>query len=256
MHIDWFVFFSQIVNLLILVFLLKRFLYGRIISAMDDREAKIASTFEEAEKSRAEAREAAEKYEKTLKELEERHEEMMNRAREEVEAHRLEMLEQVREEIDQMQTRWFETLRSERQSFLYELRKLAGTQIYAIARQVLKDLAGLDLEERIVDIVVNRLENMAEKERQEFSEAVANGGKIIVQSAFEVSWETRDKLNRAIRQCIAKDMRIDYEKSADVTSGFELRMNGHKVAWSMKEYLDTLEENFHRALYEKEEQRT
>ena len=49
MHIDWFVFLCQIVNFLILLWLLKKFLYGRIIAAMDAREAKIASTFEEAE---------------------------------------------------------------------------------------------------------------------------------------------------------------------------------------------------------------
>ena len=30
MHIDWFVFFAQIVNFLLLVYLLKKFLYGRI----------------------------------------------------------------------------------------------------------------------------------------------------------------------------------------------------------------------------------
>jgi len=52
MHIDWFVFFAQIVNFLLLVWLLKKFLYGRIINAIDTREAKIKATFEEAEKSR------------------------------------------------------------------------------------------------------------------------------------------------------------------------------------------------------------
>ena len=60
MHIDWFVFFAQIVNFLILVWLLKKFLYSRIIKAIDDREAKITATFEEAEKSRGEAQHAAE----------------------------------------------------------------------------------------------------------------------------------------------------------------------------------------------------
>ena len=49
MHLDWFVFFCQIVNLLILVYFLKRFLYGRIIKAMDTREAKIASIFADGE---------------------------------------------------------------------------------------------------------------------------------------------------------------------------------------------------------------
>ena len=41
MHIDWFVFFAQIVNFLLLVFLLKKFLYGRIVKAMDERERKV-----------------------------------------------------------------------------------------------------------------------------------------------------------------------------------------------------------------------
>ena len=57
MHIDWFVFFAQIVNFLILLFLLKKFLYGRIINAMDAREAKIAAIFAEAEECRQKARE-------------------------------------------------------------------------------------------------------------------------------------------------------------------------------------------------------
>ena len=39
MHIDWFVLFAQIVNFLVLVFLLKHFLYGRILDAMDARQA-------------------------------------------------------------------------------------------------------------------------------------------------------------------------------------------------------------------------
>ena len=49
MHIDWFVLFCQVFNFLLLVYLLKRFLYGRIIKAMDDREAKIAARFADSE---------------------------------------------------------------------------------------------------------------------------------------------------------------------------------------------------------------
>ena len=45
MHIDWFVLFCQIFNFLLLVYLLKRFLYGRIIKAMDDREATDCRAF-------------------------------------------------------------------------------------------------------------------------------------------------------------------------------------------------------------------
>ncbi len=88
MHIDWFVFFCQIVNLLLLLFLLKKFLYGRIIGAMDAREARIASTFADAEKAREAAKESAERYEKRLRDLDAHVDAAMNRARDDAEAHR------------------------------------------------------------------------------------------------------------------------------------------------------------------------
>ena len=59
MHIDWFVFLAQIFNFLLLMYLLKRFLFGRIIKAMDDREAKIAARFQEAEELKLKASEEA-----------------------------------------------------------------------------------------------------------------------------------------------------------------------------------------------------
>ena len=57
MQIDWFTVVAQIVNFLILVWLLKKFLYGPIIRAMDDRERRIASRLEEANARERQAQE-------------------------------------------------------------------------------------------------------------------------------------------------------------------------------------------------------
>ena len=43
MQIDFFTFFAQIVNFLILIYLLRRFLYGPITRAMAGREGRIAA---------------------------------------------------------------------------------------------------------------------------------------------------------------------------------------------------------------------
>jgi F-type H+-transporting ATPase subunit b len=255
MHLDWFVFFCQIVNLLILVYLLKRFLYGRIIKAMDTREARIAAIFADAEKSREEARLAAEKHDQRLQELEDRYQGMLNKAREDADAHRRELMEKARAEVDMTQGRWLETLRSERETFLHELRRLAGSQIYSITRRVLKDLADLDLDERIVEILSEKIQAMDDEERRKFREAVSAEGKITVQCAFDIPPEARKKLDDVIRRCITNAIDVEYEKSTDMMSGYELRTDGHKIAWSMKDYLDTLEEKFYYALYEETQDR-
>ena len=64
MLIDWFTVVAQIVNFLILVALLKHFLYGPLVRAIDAREERIAARLAEAERKRtggrAESRAGAE----------------------------------------------------------------------------------------------------------------------------------------------------------------------------------------------------
>ena len=47
MLIDWFTVVAQIVNFLVLVALMKHFLYGRLLRAIDEREAGIAARLAE-----------------------------------------------------------------------------------------------------------------------------------------------------------------------------------------------------------------
>ena len=55
MLIDWFTVAAQAVNFLILVWLLKRFLYKPVLAAIDEREKRIATQLQDAEKKKAEA---------------------------------------------------------------------------------------------------------------------------------------------------------------------------------------------------------
>jgi F-type H+-transporting ATPase subunit b len=255
MHIDWFVFFCQIVNFLLLLFLLKKFLYGRIVGAMDAREAKITATFVDAGKAREEARESAEQLEKRLRDMDAQFEAAMNRAHEEAEAHRKKLMDKAREEVDLLQARWVETLRSERDAFLAGLRQLAGTQIYSITRQVLRDLADVELEQRIVEILMERIQTMNEEERGKFRDSLTEGATITVQSAFDIPADERKKLDDVIRRHISGDIQVVFEKSDNVMTGYELKTDGHKIAWSIKEYLDSLEEKFYHALYEEAQEK-
>lgn len=50
--IDWFTVVAQIINFLILVALLKYFLYGRIVAAMTQRQEEISARWEEARQQR------------------------------------------------------------------------------------------------------------------------------------------------------------------------------------------------------------
>ena len=55
MLIDWFTVGAQALNFIVLVWLMKRFLYKPILDAIDAREARIAAALADAAASKAEA---------------------------------------------------------------------------------------------------------------------------------------------------------------------------------------------------------
>jgi len=111
---DWFTVVAQIVNFLILVALLKRFLYGPIVRAMDRRETAIATRMEAADKRIDEAEQERMRYEKLARELAEAKDELRLKARKEAEQLRETLLKEAREEVDMSRAKWHEALRSER----------------------------------------------------------------------------------------------------------------------------------------------
>ncbi|MDP3428826.1 MAG: F0F1 ATP synthase subunit B, partial [Desulfomicrobium sp.] len=55
MLIDWFTVGAQVVNFLVLVWLMKRFLYKPILGAIDAREERIAKELADGQRMQAEA---------------------------------------------------------------------------------------------------------------------------------------------------------------------------------------------------------
>ncbi len=251
MHIDWFVFFAQIFNFLLLVYLLKRFLYGRIVKAMDDREAKIIRRHAEAEQEKTRAREQAEQYDRKYRELCEASNQMINDARADAEAYKTELIAKARAEVETLQQRWVETLAREQAAFLEELRRRAGHQIYSIARKALTELADAELEQKMLGAFLKRLESIEEKEANAIRETMGRDkAGIIIQSAFNVPPTAREKIREALARYMINNTAIHYATSDEIVSGIEMRTSGHKISWSLNDYLSSLEENFSRALRE------
>lgn len=244
MHIDWFVFLAQIFNFLLLMYLLKRFLFGRIIKAMDDREAKIAARFAEADELKAKASEEVELYEKRNLALREKQEQMLNEVTIAADAKRKELMEKVRDDVGQMKTRWQDMLIREQEAFFCDLRQRAAKQLYATARKALSDLADAELEDRIIDEFIRRVEDLDEEKSIQLRKAISGGGnRVTIQSAFDIPAPRRMQVEEALKKQISNGFSVRYLQEPDIVSGVEMRVNGHKIAWSLNEYLETLVEN-------------
>lgn len=251
MLIDWFTVGAQAVNFLILVWLMKRFLYQPILNAIDAREQRIAAELADADAKRAEAQAERNEFQSKNEQFEQQRAALMSQATAEVKAERKRLLDEAREATNDLRTKRLDALRHEQQSLNDEITRRTRAEVFAIARKTLADLAGASLEERMSEVFTERLRELAGDAKESLAAALQGSPKpVLVRSAFELPAEQRAAIQRTLNEVFSADTQVSFETSPAVISGIELAANGHKIAWSVADYLVSLDSSVGELLQE------
>jgi F-type H+-transporting ATPase subunit b len=253
MLIDWFTVIAQMVNFLVLVWLLKRFLYKPVLKLIDAREKRIAHQLADASNKETEAQKLLEKLHLKNEMFEGQRDALLSQAVKDAHAERQKLLDEARKEADQLRTRRQEMLRNEQCSLDREITRRTQKEVFAIARKALTELAGTGLEERMAEVFVRRLRELDGEAKSLLASAFKSSSRpAIVRSTFELAPAQREAIEAAIREAfVLADSHLQFETSPDLVSGIELSADGQKVAWSIGDYLASLEKSIGRALESK-----
>jgi F-type H+-transporting ATPase subunit b len=251
MLIDVFTVIAQIVNFLILVYLLKRFLFHRIIQIMDEREGQITGHMKEAETAKDESRKELEEQQRIRKELEQKWDEMLAQAKKDARQKREAMVKDARAKIEEEEKHWREAMLKQRTAFLRDLRHLSCEQVCRISRKVLSDLAGEKLENQLIESFLIQLRKLEKKEKDDFIRVIhQDDGKLRVNSSFKLTREKESEIRKALEEMIGDKVKIDFQVLPELICGIETRSEGKKISWNIENYLDGLEEQLKKAFTE------
>ncbi|MEZ4524451.1 MAG: hypothetical protein R2941_00820 [Desulfobacterales bacterium] len=201
MLFDWFTILAQIVNFVILVLLLKRFLYVPVLGAMEDRKKRIAEAMNQAETAQKEALEQSEALTRERQSLLASKEDLLARAKEEVFEWREKALEEVKHEADSVRRSWEARISQDREMFLHNLRMQVAAQVMQISDRVLRDLADESVENRMASVLAARL---AQKKVQFPDEDISGDVKVELGIALSPSPDgcaSQEKFWRYFRLC-------------------------------------------------------
>jgi F-type H+-transporting ATPase subunit b len=241
MLIDWFTVGAQALNFLILVWLMKRFLYKPILHAIDAREKRIATELADADAKKAETQKERDEFKRKNEEFDQQRAALWSKATDEAKAERQRLLDQARNESDGLRAKRQDALRSEYQSLSEEITRRTREEVLAIARKVLTDLAGTSLEERMVDVFVRRLRGLNSEEMERLVSALeASPNPVLVRTTFDLPPAQRASIEGAVKETLGTETQVQFDTVPDLVSGIELTANGQKVAWSIADYLASL----------------
>lgn len=243
MLIDWFTVGAQVLNFIVLVWLLKRFLYKPVLNAIDAREKRVAAESANADLQMTAIKKSREELQAKGKAFDEERGALLAKAilNAKMEADRL--LGNARQAADALTLQRNAALHSETARLSDELSRLAAAESINIARAALKDLAGADLEARICEVFVRRLRGIDSPTKESLGILLASPtGQPVVTSSFEFSSSDEIAIQTALNETYSADIHLRFETSSSTICGIELSAGGERLSWTITDYLKTLQD--------------
>ncbi len=242
MLFDWFTIAAQALNFLILVWLMKRFLYHPILNAIDAREKLIAKELADAATQKAEAQKEHAEFQKKNEDFDQQRAALLTKATEEVRIGRERLLEDARKAADALSSKGQTALLNDAHSLNQAISRRTQQEVFAITRKALGDLATVSLEERMGEVFDRRLHALDGPAKAVLGAALMkNSEPALVRSAFDLPASQRAAIQNALNETFSAEIPVRFETAPDLICGIELAANGQKVGWSIAEYLATLE---------------
>ena len=244
MLINWFTVVAQAINFLILVWLLKHFLYKPILHAIDEREKGIATQLAQAEAKEAEAQKDRDDFQHKNEAFDQERAALLKKATDDANSERQRLLDEARKDADSLRAKRQTALQSEQRNLNQEIVRWTQKEVFAIARKTLADLAATSLEERMGDVFVRRIRALTGAAKEQLATAFKTSNHTVsVHSAFDLPPAQRTAIESAVKETFAPEAQVQFETAPELVCGIDLSTNGHKVSWSIADYLATLEKS-------------
>jgi F-type H+-transporting ATPase subunit b len=244
MAFDWLTFGFEIVNFLVLVWLLHRLLYRPVLAMIQRRRDDIAASTQSAEALRAEAEQLKAEYDRRLEDWAGERAKARRELDEELERERQRRLQELEAELAERRQR--EAALREREAA--ELRRASEREALALAgrfaARLLAVCAGPDLEARLLRLLVQQLGALPAQRRAALREALRTASAPLqVTSAYCLDDTQRAELARALA-ALADDgtPAIDYGEDPALLAGLRLQVGAWQLGANLQDELQAFTE--------------
>ena len=238
MTFSWTTFALQAVNFLILVWLLKRFLFKPVANLVTQRKAAISRAQSEAKSAQGAADQARKDLEARRAELDQQRQAMIDQTRAQLADERAAMIEAARGEVEKLKAAARKQLDEERDSAGRELFARTVQTAVELASQLLRQVAGAPLDQPFLEQALGRLDRLAANERADLLGQLArDGGQLLVTTAHPLDADSQAKWRAALSGRLGEAARIVFTADQELIAGVRLGFPHATLRFSWRDNL-------------------
>ncbi|MCP9448200.1 MAG: F0F1 ATP synthase subunit delta [Nitrospira sp.] len=238
MELDWSTFGLQVLNFLVLVWLLKRLLYKPVFTVIADRQATMERLRAEAERLRTEGEALKQRYEGRLTEWEQEKQQARARLHEELNKERARLMEEVHRSVAREREK-AKTLEERRRQ---ELRRQAEEEGLALgarfAARLLERVAQPSLTGQLAALAVEELRALPEEQRRAIRTVCRNADAAVsVSSAHQLDESQRQAVSAALGDLLGRTVTCRWTEDASLLAGIQVNVGPWVFAANLREEL-------------------
>ncbi len=246
MEFDWTTFALEIINFLVLIWILQRFLYKPVTNAIATRKAAIDKTLVDAQAVEAQAQSLKRQYENRMAQWEHEKAQARMQLQEEMNAERSRRLATLQASLEQER----EKLRVLEQRRAVEVHRRLEEDAVAeggrFVARMLSRLASADLEERIRGALLEDLPHLADGELQSLRVACQDAeAKIKITSSYPLAEEQRESLVQALCRLTGQPVACEFAQDSDLMAGLRISIGPWVLRSNLRDELKFFAEAHH-----------
>jgi F-type H+-transporting ATPase subunit b len=238
--IHWPTVFFQIMNFLIIVWILKRYLFGPVVSAMDRREREIRDRLKSAEKLNKDSAEERRALESELLALEGKRAEILAAAREKADAEGAALVRSFNKGMQERREEELAVLERERAELKKSVMGVATRAVVETAGAALSGLANSNVERALVDSFAARADKRNIADVPALKRYYKKAGLMLVNASFGLDAPARRKIRAALSKLVGGPVRIRFGLDEKIVCGLEVVCDSMVVSFGLGEYIERL----------------
>ena len=245
MGIDVFTLIAQVINLIILLFLLRKFLYIPVLKAVEARQEMIASELKSAEAARKKALSAENSCRQKMEEIEEQKQDILASVRLEAENLSANLSLQAKEEYKKQQKQMKKRLLAEQNNLEKALQKMVMTNFNRFATKAMKQLADVELDDLLIHQLEQKIKALSTQKSKDYIAAFSHKPKILIETAYELTDQRRQQLQEFLHKQLnlSDTTKIIYAINPQLISGISIQAEEQLIEWSLNSYLEDFRKN-------------
>lgn len=246
MQLDWTTFALEIVNFLVLVWILQRFLYKPVTNAIAERKAAIEKTLADARTVEATAQSLKQQYQNRMTDWEDEKAKAQAQLANELEAERVRLKNALQASLEQDSERDRALEQRRAMELRHRLEEAALAEGGRFAARLLSRVACAELEERIRGLLIEDLPHLGEGELRSLRAACQDAdAKMRITSRYTLGEEQRSSLAQALGRVAAKPVACEFGQDPELIAGLRISIGPWVLRCNLRDELKFFSETHH-----------